>query len=41
MPHLQDRAKLFLDDMEVQKPKTIYDKKKLIPRIEIYIIEYI
>ena len=40
-PYLQDRAKTFLDDMEVQGPKTTYNNKELAPRIRQYIVKHI
>ena len=32
-PHLQDRAKLFLDDVGVKEPKTKYNNKEEAPEI--------
>ena len=40
-PHLQDQAKLFLDNIGVKQPKTIYNNKKLAPRIKQYVIDHI
>lgn len=40
-PYLWDQAKLFLDNVEVKKPKTKYNNKKVAPKIRCYILEHI
>ncbi len=40
-PHLQDRAKPFLNDMGVKGPKTKYNNEELAPGIRCYILEHI
>ena len=41
VPHLQDRAKSFLDDVGVKGPKTTYNNEKLAPGIQRYVVEHI
>ncbi len=40
-PHLRDRAKLFLDDFGVKKPKTIYNNEELAFGIRRYVFEHV
>ncbi len=40
-PHLQDRAKLFLDDVGVKRSKTKYNNEELTSGIRGYILEHI
>lgn len=41
VPHLQDQVKFFLKNIELKRPKTIYDNKKLALEIQFYIVKYI
>lgn len=40
-PYLRDGAKLFLDDIRVKRPKTIYNNKELTSGIRQYVIKHI
>ncbi len=39
--HLRDRAKPFLDDIGVKRPKTTYNNEELATEIRRYVVEYI
>ena len=40
-PHLQDQAKLFLDDVGIKKPKTKYINKQIVSEIRHYVFQHI
>lgn len=40
-PHLHDRAKPFLDDVAVKRPKTTYNNKEVALSIRRYVFEHI
>lgn len=40
-PHLQDRAKYYLNNVGVKGPKTKYNNEELISKIRRYFLKYI
>lgn len=41
IPHLEDQAKSFLNDLGVKRPKTKYNNKEVALGVKSYILEYI